>query len=178
MAPLCLQLGQDQEEPARTWSSLLYPDASTISLDVSCLNCALRLLDSPATITIADLAATGSRMVEMYGSYVPAPISTQAMMQFGVADACTLTWDDLVTLNTALLPDGFSRDFALRSFTPDGNKMVSHRSGQWGAPVERGLCALATPYQLDVWVDHDQPNHAGTRNFHADAPVQVCTSAL
>jgi hypothetical protein len=166
-----LEIAQDEEDAARTWSSLIYPDNSTNGLSLSCLQCAPRLLDGPPTIALTGLFAGGTRMVEQQGDYVPMSISTACTAQLALANPCSLTWDELTTLNTADGPDGLSIDFALRSFTQAGPQMISHREGLWGKPVERGLCALAVPYQLDLWVDHDHPSNFGPRNFHADPPT-------
>jgi hypothetical protein len=170
---------QSVNDPSTTWVGAFGSDApaETNNMDRSCVGCAPAFTTWPVALSIDALDAKGLfHAYQAASGYVDVPVSTTTTATLETAPPCTLTWDDLAVLDTVTGTDSFASDPGLTSFRPQGDEMVSQRSGSSGRPPA-GECALVTSWTLDVWVKRDL-SAMGTRNFQASTPTMMCTPTI
>jgi hypothetical protein len=165
-------------DPTRTWGGGFGTDGSgglsTNILVGSCVGCVPSLAARPATLGLSAATTIGTEPVIVASANVGVPVSTKATAALAVAPPCTLTWEDLAALATAVAPNEFAADIHLNTYAVAGDEMLAHHAGSFGGPRSRGQCAMQTDYSIDVWVKRANLASYGTRNYKAGSSAIVC----
>jgi hypothetical protein len=166
---------QPQARPRVTEVSLVTPFVTTAGMITSCTACAPNLWETPASIALGELTATGVVSVFMGtagkdGRQVDVTARTVASAALTNAAPCTLQFQELVLLSSSPGPDEL--ELTLTSFTPSGDELVWHTAGAFDTASTP--CPTTTPYKIDVYVDTHDLSHYGTRNFTLGTPGQAC----
>jgi hypothetical protein len=169
-------LEQHSTEPGLTFVSLLSPVSTTASMVTSCQNCAPDLSNKPASISF-DVTATGPMTVYMGYAYdgghdVNITAEVTASADLTALPLCSLTFDDLVVIESATGPNEISAN----PFKKQGNEMVYSTGGSFTVGGT-AMCPLVQSYTIDLYVDLNDLSHYGTRNFVAGTPSVRCVPA-
>jgi hypothetical protein len=172
---------QAEDQPGSTAAGSITDDNSDNFLVATCSDCAPSFWTRPATLAFS-LTAKGTMSiwegdVSTGGAYYDVPVQTTATVDITAAAPCSVTYDELVTLNGATGPNEFADSFGLWQFALSGTERVWHAQGSIlvASPSAHGRCdGQAIPYTIDLYVKAANLAEYGVRNYVQLAPVQLC----
>jgi hypothetical protein len=173
-------LVQAEADRSGVAASSIDDDNTFVLLDSTCEGCAPDLWSRPSAIVLADLVTRGSvslfqGVVNQGGSQVDVPVETDVTANLTVASPCSLTFDEVAVVDTLTSANAATADLGLTDFVAAGNERVWHTGGSTSVPGTSGSrCFTSIPYTIDLFVDVNNLEHYGVRNYAQGAPQQEC----
>jgi hypothetical protein len=169
---------QPESDPTLTATGGIVDHSAENRLRATCSNCAPSFWARPAAIAF-DLTAAGTITSETYyGSTVYYATNATASVQLAVVPSCSLTFDDLVTLNQNA---GIGRYAVtgLSIFTLTGGEWVWDTSGSFptNGPLPPGSCSGGVPYfnyTIELYVNASNLADYGVRNYVLEGTTVEC----
>lgn len=167
---------QAESQPSTTAATGITDDNSDNFLSTTCSDCAPSFEARPASLALS-LTATGAVTMYQGNVSIEVPVLTTATLDLTAALPCSVTFNELVTLNSATGPNEFADSFGLWQFVLTGNEYVWHVQGAVliSSPSGLGRCdGQSVPYTIDLYVNASNLANYGVRNYVQMAPQQLC----
>jgi len=150
--------------PGQTEVDAIAPETSVGGYSGACLDCIPDLSSLPDHITWTDVAAASDPTAFPNDLGAFRSVSSVDLQR---ESPCSLTWDQLVVLNTRFSP--------IVDFARVGNEMVATYSNSTSIPPNGKFCnGSSTAFTIDLYVNLSDLSDYGTRNFQLGATTPLC----